>query len=212
MQSQIIEMEIPSLSNIQRRLGNMQKKAPAVMKKAINDTLKHVSKSLVEDARKMYFVKKGEAKKTLRTQSASVGNLSGSVLSSSRERIRLHEFSAKAGKPAKAHLKRGTKIAALTGNSKRSPAFIATMPSGHTGVFQRDLTRHATQKDTPRTFLRDLSKWRYLDDNPIVELYGTSIPSMLRDRKISKEAIKDGKKTLQDVLNREIQKVMERER
>lgn len=197
-QDQLIEIKLPDIKNVQKRLGDLQHKAPTAMSRAINKTITHVRKSMSDEVRKEYIVKAGTAKKTIRVKKASSSNLSGEAVSSSSEKIPLKGFTVSPAKRNpdmsdfyKSQVKRSSSLKALTGSSDRSAGFIATMKSGHVGVFER-------QKDAGRL--------------PIAELYGPAIPSMLASRKLSEATINDGQTFMAKAIDQEIKRMLEASR
>lgn len=194
----VLEIQAPKIQDIQRRLGGMSGKATIVMTRAINDTIKYVSKEMANEAKKNYVVKVTAAKKTLSIRKAKQSSISGEVLSKSDKKVPLLGFKNKPTKRApdppafySSQVLQGGSLKALTGSDDRSKGFIATMKSGHTGVFQR----------TGRTTKNGKAQ--------IAELFGPAIPSMFKSQKVSKQILDKGQKHLSDRLKVHIKKVME---
>lgn len=169
-ENMILEVKIPDIEKVKKHLKGMPDKATVAMYRAINKTIDTIKGYIVDDVvEKRYKVKKGAVKKTLSTQKASKRKLSGLVKSYADSRIPLKGFDvspAKSGtKPSfyKSRVMLDHKLAGLTGNSEFSKGFIATMPSGHIGVFERRLgIKNGSGKEK------------------IKELYGPSVPSMIK--------------------------------
>lgn len=100
-------------------------------------------------------------KALIRTSSATQSNLTATIYASAK-RIPLIDFGARGPEPSRG--RRGGVTAKLRGGPGRYPhAFIATMPSGHRGVFMR--RQGASRRGAPP----------HRAQLPIVELKGPSI-------------------------------------
>ena len=196
-----LEIDIPDLRTVQAQLLGMHKKAPAVLRKSINATIRHVSSDIGKQAKKKYIVRQPEIKKTLHIKKASNQDLTGVVSSGADQKVRLYGFVVKpkevitdpAAKPEAymARLKKRIKAKKLTGSSDRSKAFIAQMASGHIGVFQRQKGRRTRG-----------------GKEPLAEMYGMSIPSMIRDKEVALEIQEEGQKFLHAQINKNIERVL----
>ena len=90
-----------------------------------------------------------------------------------------------------ARIKKRVKEKNLTGDATHSKAFVAKMKSGHIGVFERmkgTKTKGGKEK--------------------LAELYGMSIPSMIKSRDVAFAIQSKGQKYLEEQIQIQIRKVM----
>jgi hypothetical protein len=203
---QILAIDIPNLSDVQRKMKGMESLAPEAIKNAINQTIKAVMGYMAEDAQKAYIVKKSAVKKTLNKVTAKQKSLAGWVISSSKEKVKLIGYQVRPPKPQpsdppnfySARLKRRGKFGDLSGNSGRSKGFVAKMKSGHVGVFERMLgiSRKAGPRDKRKK------------DDKLAEMYGLAIPQMLSSEKAAKKILKKGADFMNKEIIKQIDKIM----
>lgn len=191
----LLDIKIPNIDTVRAQMKGMDDKAEIAISRAINRTIQYMSSYIAKEAvPKRYKVKTSAVKKTLESRKSSRRKLSGYIKSSSSIYSPLIGFDvspakvikSNTDKPAfyKSRVVKGNKLAELTGNSNRSKAFVAQMPSGHVGVFQRILSGNEPGK--------------------ITEIYGPHIPSMISSIKISKEIRNKGHEFLRDRLDHKI--------
>jgi len=199
-------------------------KAPLAVQRAINSTIKQVSRDVGREAKQKYIISQPEVRRTLHLKKATKKDLTGVVYSRDDKKPRLYGFKvtpkdvrtapwpgnqppsaepqedgeeqeANSGnaKPEfyAARIKKRVKEKNLTGNSGRSKAFVAKMKSGHIGVFERmkgTKTKGGKEK--------------------LAELYGMSIPSMIKSRDVAFEIQQKGQTFLEAQVQTEIRRVM----
>lgn len=191
MNNQIVKIDTPDISKIEKRLKHMHKSAPSVLSKAINRTITNIQKQMTDEVRKTYIVKAGEAKKTLTIKKSNKNTLSGKIISTTDKKIPLIGFKVSPAKPRqykppeiyKSKIKQITSMHGLTGSADRSKGFVARMPSGHIGVFQRK---------------------KGSDRQQIAELFGLPIPYMFGTKEVAKEIGEKGNEFLKKVIDQEI--------
>lgn len=192
----MIKTEVSSnLGEIEEMLGNLKKKAPNVLKNAINRTVTNVKKNMAIEASKLYYVKSGDVKRTIRITKAMRARLEG-VVSSRAAAIPLYKFRVspkhtvnyKNGRPTpkfyKAAVKRENGLKPLNHSPK---AFIAVMKSGHIGVFERK---------SGKSF-------------PIKQLFGPSVPQMIENDLAMARIENRANETLQKRIEAEINHLLE---
>lgn len=182
------------MEDVERRLGNLKSKAPLVLSRAINRAISNVKKNSAKETSSRYYITSGEVKKTLRLVKASKSSLKAAVISSGSG-IALSKFKVNPGTPVRyrgasrspkvyrAGVKKSGGVKPLAGDPK---AFIAVMKSGHKGVFER--TSDASL--------------------PIKQLYGPSVPQIMKNQDILDVINKDAAETLQKRLDVEINNVL----
>lgn len=115
-----------------------------------------------------YSMKIGEIKKAMRLKRATKSELRASIIASGRP-IPLIQFSAR-------QTSKGVSVNVLKGRKLIEGAFIATMPSGHRGVFVREPGAKHRKVAKGKT-----AGWHAL---PIRELWGPSIPAAVANEKV----------------------------
>lgn len=196
-----LNISVPDIEQVQAQMLTMKNKAPLVIQRAINNTIKQVSKDVGNEAKKVYVISQTEVKKTLSTKKATKRDLTGIVSSSDDKKPRLYGFKVQpksvivnpADKPEAyaARIKKRVKEKPLTGNQERSKAFVARMKSGHIGVFERMEGRKTSS-----------------GKEKLAELYAMSIPNMIKSREVAFEIQSKGQTYLQTQVQKEIRRVM----
>lgn len=186
----IQKVEVTGIEDVERRLGNLKAKAPTVVSRAINRAVSNVQKNMAKETSSKYYISSGDVKKTLRLVKASKSSLKAAVISNGPG-IALSKFKVNPGtvvryrgksrspKVYKAGVEKAGGVKPLNGNPK---AFIAVMKSGHKGVFERESG----------------------DSLPIKQLYGPSVPQMIKNEEIMKVINDDANETLQKRIDAEI--------
>lgn len=157
-------------------LAKQAERFPMAASRALNKVMKSARVNASKNIRATYKMKAGDVKETMTVKKSNITNLSASLITTGR-RIALYLFGATQKKlgVAVTITKGGRKI--LTG------AFIATMKSGHAGVFMRKgMTR-----------------------NPIGERYTISAPEMMGGKEVNDKTNAYVAENLPRVLAHEIQ-------
>lgn len=219
-----LNISVPDIKEVQAQIVTAKNKAPLAIQRAINSTIKQVSRDVGKEAKQKYIISQPEVRRTLHLKKATKRDLSGVVSSRDDKKPRLYGFKvtpkdvrtapwpgnqppsaepqedgeeqeANSGnaKPEfyAARIKKRVKEKNLTGNSGRSKAFVAKMKSGHIGVFERmkgTKTKGGKEK--------------------LAELYGMSIPSMIKSRDVAFEIQQKGQTFLEAQVQTEIRRVM----
>lgn len=219
-----LNISIPDIKEVQAQMVTAKNKAPLAVQRAINSTIKQVSRDVGKEAKQKYIISQPEVRKTLHLKKATKKDLTGVVSSRDDKKPRLYGFKvtpkdvrtapwpgnqppsaepqedgeeqeANSGnaKPEfyAARIKKRVKEKNLTGNSGRSKAFVAKMKSGHIGVFERmkgTKTKGGKEK--------------------LAELYGMSIPDMVKSRDVAFEIQQKGQTFLEAQVQTEIRRVM----
>lgn len=190
----IQKVEVTGIEDVERSLGNLKAKAPTVVARAINRAVTNAKKNMAKETSNKYFISSGDVKDTIRTTRASKSRLQAAAISSGAG-IALSKFKVNPGtvvkqkdkkvrsrspKVYKAGVEKAGGVKPLDGNPK---AFIAVMrKSGHKGVFERESG----------------------DSLPIKQLYGPSVPQMIKNEEIMKKINDEANKTLQKRIDAEI--------
>jgi hypothetical protein len=142
-------------SDWQRAIKALRAKAPARIVRALNRSVTSMQTAMAREVSKDMGIKVGDAKKAMRVQKATDSTMKADVIASGA-RLPLIAFGAKGPEPSRGK-GRGVTARMQGGRNRYPHAFIATMRSGHRGVFQR-----TSVPGGPRS--------------PIRELKGPSIP------------------------------------
>lgn len=219
-----LNISIPDVKEVQAQMVTAKNKAPLAIQRAINSTIKQVSRDVGKEAKQKYIISQPEVRKTLHLKKATKKDLTGVVSSRDDKKPRLYGFKvtpkdvrtapwpgnqppsaepqedgeeqeANSGnaKPEfyAARIKKRVKEKNLTGNSGRSKAFVAKMKSGHIGIFERMTGTKGTD-----------------GKEKLAELYGMSIPSMIKSRDVAFEIQQKGQTFLETQVQKEIRRVM----
>ncbi|MDR3414208.1 MAG: phage tail protein [Formivibrio sp.] len=151
--------------DIDRAISKLAHVPSEVQDKALPRALnKTASQAKVQASREIrnagYGLKVSEIKKAIAIRRANRSDLVASVYASGRP-IALINYNAR-------QTKAGVTVSVKNGRKLIRGAFIATMPSGHTGVYERVGSGHK------KVMHNGAAQWRGL---PIKELFGPSIPS-----------------------------------
>jgi hypothetical protein len=131
----------------------------------VADQVKTAASRSMRDAG--YNLKVSDIKKGLTTYRATAGNLTAKVVASGKP-IPLIKYAAR-------QTGKGVSVNVLHGRKLINGAFIATMPSGHIGVYVRQGKQHKKVMKNGRTV------WSAL---PIKELFGPSVPDGLANKAV----------------------------
>lgn len=213
------EIDEGMLRAIELKLKNMKKQAPNVLKMAVNDTARKTKTLISKEVRKEYIVKAGDINQATKAKLATKSKPTATLMYISPVLPIYKYFKAKGGKLGKEEyynptLKRkmvgkgGTAASVKTkkssalqkvelkqsGEKTSLKAFIATMSSGHTGVFQR---QEGSKRGTK---------------GEIKELFGPSVPNMVYGQDGSRGAYPriepESHKYLMKRLNHHIDRVL----
>ena len=91
-----------------------------------------------------------------------------------------------------ARIKKRVKEKDMTGDATHSKAFVARMKSGHIGIFQRMKGKKTTKEEKKK----------------LAELYGMSIPNMIKSKEVAFQIQSEGQKYLEAQVQKEIRRVM----
>lgn len=194
------EIKVGSVEEIQRRLGNFKAKTPLVLSRAINRAISNVKKNMGKETSALYFISSSDVTNTVRIVKSSKSSLKAAAISAGGG-IALSKFKVKPftyrkklppsenrrkWKPPRVYeagVKKDGGMKPLDGNPK---AFLVQMQSGHVGVMERK---------TGKSF-------------PIKQLYGPSVPQIVKNEKIMTKINKEASETLQKRIDAEINNIL----
>jgi len=165
---------------LRARLETLGRQAPVAIARAVNRTLSTVQTATVRALATNTNLAQKDVRKALSITRARPGNPEG-VLRVTGRRIPLLAFGAR-------QTRGGVTYRLGQGRGLAPSAFLATMRSGHRGVFKR--------KGSPRL--------------PITELFGPSLPHVVVNQRIFEALQVKGQETLKARLEHEIQFLIDR--
>lgn len=181
----MITVNADKMKEIEKRLSQYHKQAPAVVSRALNRAATNVKSNASKKAREIYRIKAQDVNKTFKIKRASRNSLGASVVSSGGS-IGLEKFKTNARVPS-AKKPRAFKAAVKKQGSLRTilRGFVANI-SG-VKVFQRT------------------SKKRL----PIQRLFGPPVPQMVDNPEVRRYIEEQAVATYEKRLDHEIKRVME---
>lgn len=174
-----VRLDRAELNQLKRELAGVKNGVPRAMSAAVNRSLTTGRTLISKSVRDVATIKAGDVKDAMKIKRASVANPKGSIRIDHKP-ISLSKFTISQKKPGvSARVWKGS------GRTLYKHAFIATMRSGHKGVFRR----------VGRNRL------------PIKEIYGPTPEGLLRKRPALLESIKAAigdafRKNLESQVNR----------
>lgn len=190
-------IEVDSIEEVRKRLGSLSNKAPSVIANAINRTTTNIKKTMAQETAKRYNITSGEVKKTITISRATRARLQGAAVSKASP-IALAKFKVSPnrkvtytskGKPSpkayKVSVEKGPASKPLDVDPK---AFIAVMKSGHQGLFRRKTDSSL----------------------PIKQLFGPSVPQMIKNDGSMERIQAEAESTLQKRIDAEIENILRR--
>lgn len=175
------------IEQVEKKLGKFREKAPKVLKLAVNDTARKARSRLAQEAQKTYAVKGVALNKMMRISFAknsdptAIIHVKGATIPIYKFKYRsgtlgketyynpttYRRQKGKGGRAAMVQQLKNSSLKAeeLSDGGKLRKAFVATMGSGHTGVFQRRAGKKRGEK------------------REIRELMGSSVPVMIGNEK-----------------------------
>lgn len=196
------EIKVENVEVIQARLRKFKSKTPLVLSRAINRAVTNVQKNMAKETASRYYVKSGDVKDTIKPVKATKTSLKGAVISGG-DGIALSKFKVSPETPVKyrgakrsprvykAAVKKSGGMKPLDGNPK---AFIAIMKNSNKSEGASDHTGVWTRKSGKSL--------------PIKQLYGPSIPQMIKNEDTMSKINKEASETLQKRIDAEINNIL----
>lgn len=170
-----IRINADDMRKVESALRGIDGVAAKVCSRAINDTLAGVKTDASSEIRAVLTLKKSAVDATFKITKATQAKLSG-LFQSTGSPVPLIEYGARQTKAGvSVQVKRGSSRSVITG------AFIATMKSGHKGVFWREWHGH-TKKPINRNI--PYGKLPKIYRLPIAQRYGPRVPDILSNEPV----------------------------
>lgn len=190
------EIKVVGIDEIEKKLGTLKKKAPAILCRAVNRASEKARTEAKREVSRKYFITQKNVLKTIRLTKASNTTLSSKVtskggaiaLSKFRVSPRRHVSRTKRGKASpsvyKAGVERAGGLKPLSGDPK---AFFAAMGTGHEGMMERVSNRRL----------------------PLKQLHGPAVPSMIKNEEVLGKIQKESSDTLEKRIDAEINNILQ---
>lgn len=196
-----VSVNVVGLKEIQKQLGDMKDKAPAVLYNVIKRVASNVRKNTSIATRKKYQIKGKDIKETISSKKGTKDNPQ-CVISSKGNPIPIYKFRVTPkdviklkGVKLKDRPKYKGKVKKKTQLKVIYSSFVQKMKSGHIGLFRRKILSKEMRSITKKDIHRKIS-----------EVYGPSAPQLLGNKDtmafIQKEADKTYEKRIEHEINR----------
>jgi minor tail protein Z (GPZ) len=186
------------LSGALRKLEILRSEQPKAIIRALNKTSKSARAQAAREIVGVgYGMKIAGIKKAISIRRATRAELTAIVQASGKP-IPLINYSAR-------QTKAGVSVAVLNGRTTITGAFIATMPSGHKGVYLR--VGSATEKRMVARGAMKITKGRkiaYKHGLPIRQLFGPSVPNAFVNKLVQEAVIRTIRERFGVVLEQEL--------
>lgn len=181
----MIEISEDTINRVETILAGVPKGAQRAVSNAINRGLSKIKTGAKKRVKEVYTVQSSafNSATNTRVQRASAGNLAG-YISFSGCKIPLYKFKVTPKTPG---IRKRVHAAVMKdGGTVFEDAFIAQMPNGHLGIFERE---------TSRRF-------------PIKEFMGLSAAQMIGNIKVMEQLEEDAQKLVDERLEHEIDRLL----
>lgn len=195
----VIQIEITSdISEVERRLGNLSRKANMVMKQAANSAMKNASSDVKKEMAKRYHVLQRNVANTIKTEKATTGKPYAKIVSSAKHSnlIRFHVVQSRSWKKMSGRRVPKFYLASVMKKKSSKPLagepkpFIATTKKGFRGVFVR----------------------KSVSGRKIRGVGGPAIPQMIQNREIMSVIRGNANKELFECIDKKIQGILQKGR
>lgn len=197
-----VSVNVVGLKEIQKQLGAMKDKAPAVLYNVIKRVASNVRKNTSIATRKKYQIKAKDIKRTISLGKKGSKSDPQFIITSKGNPIPLYKYRVKSkdviklkGVKVKDRPKYKGKVKKKTQLKVIYSSFVQKMKSGHIGLFRRKILSKEMRSITKKDIHRKIS-----------EVYGPSAPQLLGNKDtmafIQKEADKTYEKRIEHEINR----------
>lgn len=194
----MIEIDIKELERAKKTLQGIENGIERVATSAINHSLSKAKTKLKRKITETYYIKSSDIEKTLSIKKANFSTLAGTISSRSKRTSLPKMKLKKSGKDLLVGIKKENGVQLLSGKSELfGKPFIARMKNGHIGVFQRKTRRRI-----------GIGKKADEQENPIQELYTSSIPQMAGEKGVQKYIEEEAGKMVNERFIHEVDRIL----
>ena len=195
----MIEIDIKELERAKKTLQGIENGIERAATAAINHSLSKAKTKLKRKITETYYIKSSDIEKTLSIKKANFSTLAGTISSRSKRTSLPKMKLKKSGKDLLVGIKKENGVQLLSGKSELfGKPFIARMKNGHIGVFQRKISKRigAGEKKSEE------------QENPIQELYTSSIPQMAGEKGVQKYIEEEAEKMVNERFIHEVDRIL----
>ena len=194
----MIEIDIKELERAKKTLQGIENGIERAATSAINHSLSKAKTKLKRKITETYYIKSSDIEKTLSIKKANFSTLAGTISSRSKRTSLPKMKLKKSGKNLLVGIKKENGVQLLSGKSELfGKPFIARMKNGHIGVFQRKTRRRI-----------GIGKKADEQENPIQELYTSSIPQMAGEKGVQKYIEEEAGKMVNERFIHEVDRIL----
>lgn len=194
----MIEIDIKELERAKKTLQGIENGIERAATSAINHSLSKAKTKLKRKITETYYIKSSDIEKTLSIKKANFSTLAGTISSRSKRTSLPKMKLKKSGKDLLVGIKKENGVQLLSGKSELfGKPFIARMKNGHIGVFQRKTRRRI-----------GIGKKADEQENPIQELYTSSIPQMAGEKGVQKYIEEEAGKMVNERFIHEVDRIL----
>jgi len=194
-----IDINQRDILDIELALMGIRNGGPKALTRAINKTLTGVRTDKTNEAGKILNMKKTDIRKAVKINKATWSNMSAKV-SRKGKPVALAKFKNTR------QTRKGVSVLVKVGGQRTilRHAFLATMKSGHVGVFWRKDDTFVGYADSPKLTGAAYGALPEHYRLPIRELYGPRVEDILADEKVMARIVKSANERLQKNLDHEV--------
>lgn len=194
----MIEIDIKELERAKKTLQGIENGIERAATSAINHSLSKAKTKLKRKITETYYIKSSDIEKTLSIKKANFLTLAGTISSRSKRTSLPKMKLKKSGKDLLVGIKKENGVQLLSGKSELfGKPFIARMKNGHIGVFQRKTRRRI-----------GIGKKADEQENPIQELYTSSISQMAGEKGVQKYIEEEAGKMVNERFIHEVDRIL----
>ena len=194
----MIEIDIKELERAKKTLQGIENGIERAATAAINHSLSKAKTKLKRKITETYYIKSSDIERTLSIKKANFSTLAGTISSRSKRTSLPKMKLKKSGKNLLVGIKKENGVQLLSGKSELfGKPFIARMKNGHIGVFQRKTRRRI-----------GIGKKADEQENPIQELYTSSIPQMAGEKGVQKYIEEEAGKMVNERFIHEVDRIL----
>lgn len=197
MKKGVINIDSTRFNQILAEFSEFEGNVPIALSRAINRAVSSAKTEAVRTVRKNYTVKAGQVNKTIKITRSKPSNLEATIFSSGAS-IPLSDFKVS---PSTVNPRRRTAVNVEVRRGSKATlnsAFIARMPNGKVGVFERTGSFSIAAKGSHKGQRRE----------DIDQLFGPAVPVMMNSDSVVDAVQSRAEQQLEDRIPHEINRIL----
>lgn len=197
MKKGVINIDSTRFNQILAEFSEFEGNVPIALSRAINRAVSSAKTEAVRTVRKNYTVKAGQVNKTIKITRSKPSNLEATIFSSGAS-IPLSDFKVS---PSTVNPRRRTAVNVEVRRGSKATlnsAFIARMPNGKVGVFERTGSFRIAAKGSHKGQRRE----------DIDQLFGPAVPVMMNSDSVVDAVQRRAEQQLEDRIPHEINRIL----